>query len=196
MAPPWAVVVVLLQALRYLTGECNYGGRVTDGHDRRTLAAMLDVPYCLPAITDDDYRCVTAGRCSPCSTPLAWSSQVSDATVKCQSTEQPAGQCSPFPTALAFRWRCPAGTLQAASTTHLPPVTTTATCPTCAACPLRQRQRCVPFGSRAGADQRLSRIRAEGIPEAGQPVPALGSYKTQDTRHKIQDTKHKTQDSG
>lgn len=45
-----------LKALRYLTGECNYGGRVTDAHDRRTLMSILDVFYCESAVLDDSYR--------------------------------------------------------------------------------------------------------------------------------------------
>eukprot|EP00668_Euglena_longa_P046499 GGOE01062184.1.p1 GENE.GGOE01062184.1~~GGOE01062184.1.p1 ORF type:complete len:1100 (-),score=391.90 GGOE01062184.1:241-3348(-) len=48
-------------ALTYLTGHCNYGGRVTDDHDRRCLMAILADYYC-EAILGDTYRFSTSGE--------------------------------------------------------------------------------------------------------------------------------------
>ncbi|OQS06495.1 dynein heavy chain [Thraustotheca clavata] len=45
-AIPW-------RALQYCTGECNYGGRVTDDKDRRTLACLLGRFYTTDVLKDD-----------------------------------------------------------------------------------------------------------------------------------------------
>ncbi|KAG5343357.1 DYH7 protein, partial [Acromyrmex heyeri] len=46
---------VQFEALLYLTGECNYGGRVTDEWDRRTLNTILLQYYCPKLLTDEIY---------------------------------------------------------------------------------------------------------------------------------------------
>nr|XP_012148645.1 PREDICTED: dynein heavy chain 7, axonemal [Megachile rotundata] len=46
---------VQFTALKYLTGECNYGGRVTDEWDRRTLVTILSKFYCPEVIATEKY---------------------------------------------------------------------------------------------------------------------------------------------
>lgn len=47
---------VPFEALRYLTAECNYGGRVTDDKDRNLIKILLEDYYCPEVLSEtDDY---------------------------------------------------------------------------------------------------------------------------------------------
>lgn len=43
-------------ALKYLTAECNYGGRVTDDKDRRLICTLLEDYYCPDAVENPTYK--------------------------------------------------------------------------------------------------------------------------------------------
>jgi len=51
----WLMQDVQYVALTYLTGECNYGGRVTDDWDRRTLITILKKFYCPELVNTEKY---------------------------------------------------------------------------------------------------------------------------------------------
>ncbi|XP_077865268.1 dynein axonemal heavy chain 12 [Saccoglossus kowalevskii] len=48
-------------AISYLTGECNYGGRVTDDRDRRTLLTILDDFYTPAVVNQPKYKFSPSG---------------------------------------------------------------------------------------------------------------------------------------
>jgi len=43
-------------AISYLTGECNYGGRVTDDKDRRLIMTLLSDYYNDNLVLNEDYK--------------------------------------------------------------------------------------------------------------------------------------------
>jgi len=53
---------IQFDALRYLTGECNYGGRVTDEWDRRCLITILNKFYTKSVVKNKNLKFDKSGR--------------------------------------------------------------------------------------------------------------------------------------
>lgn len=52
---------VPFDAITYMTGECNYGGRVTDDRDRRCLLTILADFYTPDVVSDPKYKFSPSG---------------------------------------------------------------------------------------------------------------------------------------
>ena len=50
-----------LEALTYLTGECNYGGRVTDDRDRRLIKSLMKIYYNENVVREENYKFSASG---------------------------------------------------------------------------------------------------------------------------------------
>ena len=48
--------------LQYTCGECNYGGKVTDGHDRHTMMTLLNDYYNAELALGEDYKLSPSGK--------------------------------------------------------------------------------------------------------------------------------------
>ena len=57
----YCIQEVQFAALKYLTGQCNYGGRVTDDWDRRTLVCILNKFYTPEVLSVDKYKYSDSG---------------------------------------------------------------------------------------------------------------------------------------
>ena len=51
-----------LEALRYLAGECNYGGKVTDANDRVLLATILEKCYSEEVALSNNFALSASGK--------------------------------------------------------------------------------------------------------------------------------------
>jgi len=53
--------IVDYEAITYLIGQCNYGGRVTDDWDRRCITTILDKLLCAETVENEDYKFTDSG---------------------------------------------------------------------------------------------------------------------------------------
>ncbi len=64
IVPPTALQIPF-NALRYVTGECNYGGRVTDDKDRILLNTILEQCYNPAMVAEERHKLSPSGLYYP-----------------------------------------------------------------------------------------------------------------------------------